>query len=441
MSRQGTAIVVGASISGLFAGRALADHFDHVVVIDKEGLDGGQEPRQAVPQGGHIHAILPPTSDALNRFVPELLANLVADGGHVFDSGEKFRMYIEGMPVAEGFTDQQMVGGTRPFFEKHLRDSVSETENLEIRTNTRFTGWTTDNERKRVTGVHMTDESGSTEVAADLVIDARGRASTLTRELVELGYDAPDTDIVRIGLGYTSRLYTYDGPDHDWNFLAINPTPPDDWAGAAMEKCENGKYILTMFGYFGDHAPADDAGFMDFARKLAAPDVAEFLEHAKPISEYRVYGTPESKFQRYDKMNRFPDRLLPIGDTICSLNPIYGQGMTKVAREVMHLADMLENLPSGQESMTGFCDRFRTSLPDVGAAWAWGLTNGGDLAFPQAEGDRPPLQKFMSWYMARLFRRSLTDLDTRKGIFNATMLIRKPSTLFRPRMILHALGF
>ena len=79
-NKQGRAVVLGASIAGLFAGRVLADFFDEVLLLDKESLNEELTTRKAVPQGNHIHGILTPTFHTLQRFLPELIQDLV-DGG------------------------------------------------------------------------------------------------------------------------------------------------------------------------------------------------------------------------------------------------------------------------------------------------------------------------------------------------------------------------
>jgi flavin-dependent dehydrogenase len=52
------AIVVGAGIGGLSVSRVLADHFDEVVILDRDELPDDPTPRPGVPQGKHAHFLL-----------------------------------------------------------------------------------------------------------------------------------------------------------------------------------------------------------------------------------------------------------------------------------------------------------------------------------------------------------------------------------------------
>ena len=47
--QPGRAVIVGASVAGLFAGRVLADHFEEVILVDKEPLDQGPARPGRVP--------------------------------------------------------------------------------------------------------------------------------------------------------------------------------------------------------------------------------------------------------------------------------------------------------------------------------------------------------------------------------------------------------
>jgi hypothetical protein len=60
------AIVIGASIGGLLAARALADYYDEVTVLARDVLPNANEPRKGVPQGRHAHGLWPAVARYLN---------------------------------------------------------------------------------------------------------------------------------------------------------------------------------------------------------------------------------------------------------------------------------------------------------------------------------------------------------------------------------------
>ncbi len=52
------AVVVGGSLAGLCAGSALIDHFEKVVVVDRDAYPAEPGDRAGVPQARHVHALL-----------------------------------------------------------------------------------------------------------------------------------------------------------------------------------------------------------------------------------------------------------------------------------------------------------------------------------------------------------------------------------------------
>jgi 2-polyprenyl-6-methoxyphenol hydroxylase-like FAD-dependent oxidoreductase len=74
------AIVIGASMGGLLAGRALADYYDEVTLIDRDALPLTYEPRKGVPQGRHTHGLLARGRAVLEELFPGFTAEMVADG-------------------------------------------------------------------------------------------------------------------------------------------------------------------------------------------------------------------------------------------------------------------------------------------------------------------------------------------------------------------------
>jgi len=64
------AAVIGAGIGGLTAARALADHFERVLVLERDNLPGDPLDRHGVPQGRHVHALLAGGQRALAELFP-----------------------------------------------------------------------------------------------------------------------------------------------------------------------------------------------------------------------------------------------------------------------------------------------------------------------------------------------------------------------------------
>jgi 2-polyprenyl-6-methoxyphenol hydroxylase-like FAD-dependent oxidoreductase len=81
MARLGRhAIVIGASMGGLLAGRALVDYYDEVTLVDRDALPLAREPRKGVPQGRHTHGLLARGREVLEQLFPGFTAEMVADG-------------------------------------------------------------------------------------------------------------------------------------------------------------------------------------------------------------------------------------------------------------------------------------------------------------------------------------------------------------------------
>ena len=53
------AIVMGGSMAGLAAARVLSDHYREVVLVERDRFGGVSEHRRGVPQGRHMHGLLP----------------------------------------------------------------------------------------------------------------------------------------------------------------------------------------------------------------------------------------------------------------------------------------------------------------------------------------------------------------------------------------------
>ena len=66
------AIVIGASMGGLLAARALSDFYAVVTVLERDAFPRSDIPRKGVPQGRHAHGLLARGRNVIENFFPGL---------------------------------------------------------------------------------------------------------------------------------------------------------------------------------------------------------------------------------------------------------------------------------------------------------------------------------------------------------------------------------
>jgi glycine/D-amino acid oxidase-like deaminating enzyme len=90
------AIVLGGSMAGLAAARALANHFDRVTLVERDDLPPGTAIRKGVPQSRHAHGLLPSGYRILSDYFPGMMDELVAAGAMAGDLTGDFLWYQYG---------------------------------------------------------------------------------------------------------------------------------------------------------------------------------------------------------------------------------------------------------------------------------------------------------------------------------------------------------
>ena len=135
------AVVLGASMGGLLAARVLADFFGTVTVIERDELSDDPVSRRGVPQGRHVHALLPRGAHILDEFFPGLLDELVAAGAPVWGDGDLSKGYLSysGHEVlrfgvlAGDHKEMAMYMPSRPLLKCHVRRRLQAIGNVTIR--------------------------------------------------------------------------------------------------------------------------------------------------------------------------------------------------------------------------------------------------------------------------------------------------------------------
>jgi 2-polyprenyl-6-methoxyphenol hydroxylase-like FAD-dependent oxidoreductase len=436
---DGRAVVVGGGIAGLLAARVLAEHHPDVRVLDRDDLEhrddrGG---RRGVPQGRHIHALLPRGRQILEELFPGLTGQLVDAGAPSGDLLGGARLHLSGHRFARADANLMTVSVSRPCLEAVIRARVRELPNVTFAPAGDVLGLATTPDRLRITGVRLlrrADGSAEEVLDATVVVDAMGRGSRTPRWLHELGYAPPSEERIVADLGYATRHYRL-APDvlgGDWGTLQ-GPTP-DRPRGGALARIEGDRWVVTLFGLLGDHPSTSPDGFEAFADSLAFPDLGQAIRTGASLDDPVAFRFPASVRRRYELLHRFPHGLLPVGDAVCSLNPMYGQGMTVAALQALALREHLGR-DAGSEPRRWLRQLART----VDAPWD--MVVGGDLALPGVEGPRTAKVRLLSAYVARLHAAAARDPRLAVAFARVMALVDPPTVLLRPRTAIRvALG-
>jgi 2-polyprenyl-6-methoxyphenol hydroxylase-like FAD-dependent oxidoreductase len=429
------AVVLGASMAGLLAARVLADAYGQVTVIDRDELPKASTHRRGVPHGRHAHALLARGQQALEELFPGLTAELIAQGVPTGDLLANGRWYVSGHRLRQAHIGLVSLCASRPLLEGYVRARVRALPNVAFLDSCDIIGLAATPDGGRITGTRVlrrADGSAEELLGADLVVDATGRGSRTPMWLEALGYERPDEEQVRVGLGYATRTYRLPPDALDGDLAVLDATTPEHPRGGALLRLEGDRWMVTLAGMLGDHPPTDPDGFLAFARSLRFPDIYQTVRDAEPLDDPVPFRFPASVRHRYERLDRFPDGLLVMGDAVCSFNPIYGQGMSVAALEALTLR---RHLQRGVQPQPRQVFRNLTRVVDV----PWDIAVGGDLAVPGVQGRRTLKIRLVNAYIARLHAAAAHDASLASAFVRVAGLIAPPQSLLRPSIAVRVL--
>jgi 2-polyprenyl-6-methoxyphenol hydroxylase-like FAD-dependent oxidoreductase len=413
------AVVIGASLAGMCAARVLSDHYDKVTVFERDDLPAGPANRSAVPQGRHVHLLMARGASEFEGLFPGLLDDMVAAGvpklanrpdcihfgaaGHVLGTNttlkREFTAYVP----------------SRPHLEWQLRRRALAIPNVEL-VRTSVAEPVFEPAQERVTGVLLDANDDSSEVPADLVVDATGRGTRLPAWLEQWGYERPKELTVDVGIDYaTHRVQIPDGLIKEK--VVVAGASREQPVGLGMLCYEDGNWGLTTFGTGNVAPPQNFAEMCALADEMLPPHLSAAVRSGTPLGDVAFHKYPMSRWRRYDEMKRFPAGIIPFGDAVVSFNPTYGQGMTMTSLQAGNLRAALQ---SGVLDIAGELSRAtkKTTWP------VWTMNAIGDLALHNATADDVPW-----WYLkvGRLFDQLLGAAETQAEL--AEWFLRRFSLL------------
>jgi len=433
------AVVIGASMAGLLAARVLSEHFEQVTIIERDRLSEQVEPRKGVPQGKHAHILLMKGETILRELFPDLYETFAQDGAVPVNSAE-VQWYDFGAWRAPAPDPIKAYCGSRPFLEQHVRRFVTARANVRFLDRCEVSKLCTNEDRTRVLGVsvvHLSPEQYEEDLATNLVVDASGRGSRAPQWLTSLGYERVEETSVKVDVGYATRLYHRPGDlPLDWKLLIIYGTPPHQKRGGLVFPIEGDRWMVSLAGRLGEYPPADEAGFLEYARNLPEPSLYEAIKEAEPLTPVATYKYAMNRWRHYERMRRLPAGFVVLGDAVCSFNPVYGQGMSVAALEARILDRFLrEQQQRGSDmDLVAFPKQFQRAIAKV-AKVPWMLAIGEDFRYPETVGKRPMGMNLLHWYTRRVNELTASNPMIAGQFYQVLHLLKPPMVLFSPRVV------
>ncbi|MFC9284783.1 NAD(P)/FAD-dependent oxidoreductase [Streptomyces collinus] len=436
--RKPAAVVLGGSLAGLLAARALASTGARVTLVERDALPAGPEPRKGLPQARHVHQLWSGGARALEQLLPGAIARLRAAGAN------RMAMTTEMVALSpHGWYRRWaesafMLSASRDLLDSEVRRLALADGDVELVERAEAVGLA--GTAAAVTGARVRTHEGAVRtLTADLVVDATGRGSRAPHWLAELGLPAPERREVDSGLVYASRLFRAPEPARS-GFPVVNIAPDPrgtgTGSGGVLVPVEDGRWMVTLICGRNDEVPGTGAEFTRYAtERLRHPIIGRLLAGAEPLTRVSVTRTTANRRHFYENAPAWPENFAVLGDAMCALNPLYGHGMAVSAQSALALRDVTGRHGLGSP---GLSRRVQRAVGRTVRA-AWELAIGTDVFYPGATETGPTLRdRVLSAYVGRLLRTATGNGRIARRVTDVTSLERGAEVLLAPSVVLAA---
>ncbi|HDR4865840.1 TPA: FAD-dependent monooxygenase [Bacillus cereus] len=431
------AIVIGGSMAGKFAAKALSTSFKEVIIIEAGERWDGKSLRKRVPQSNHPHVLLKGGENAIEELFPNITNELIEAGSIINNFTRDLKWHQFGLWKQPFIGEVHMIQQSRPLLEWHIQKRIHQISNITIKYETLVKGLLVDAKLNKVWGVKVKYLETNTQegVHADLVVDASGFGSKSIEWLREYEIKVQE-EKVRIDLFYATKMFKLkENEELDCCNMLMSPSFPDNPYGVLIQTIEDNRYFVTFSGYANEKAPQTDDEFYDFAENLSISNVTDFLNKAEGITDIKTYKIPYQVRRRFDLVNNVPEGLLVVGDAQCRFDPVFGQGVSVAAMEAHQLQLLLQDRKQLDKTFTQQFYKKAATIIET----PWDMTTTEISRHPQLKRELTTKQKFQLWYTKQIYRLSASNSDVYIRLVRVMNLIRSPFHLFHPKVLLSVL--
>ena len=432
------AIIVGGGYAGMLTTQVLSDYFEEVILIEHyddflESKDRPTTIRKGIPQAYHLHVLLQRGQQIVNALVPHVMLKLKEHCLEVdwaldtkwygpFGVYPQYPSGVKTLLFSRNYLDKLMIESIQQI--KNVRVIIGEARQLLHHNHT-------------IIGIHIKKNNSEwEEIRGDLIVDARGRRSTLTQTLKQSGYKIPTVTTIKNTLGYATRLYHLSA-QHLKKFTQfyLQVYPGFTNKGVVLSPIENNYLLVTLIGTGLNQPPKDNNAFVAYLTSLENKELQNFLHYATPVTDAKVYRNMNNIHRHFGRMRKWPKGLIALGDAVCVFNPVYAQGMTVIAKEALLLKQKLEHLQKNPLLLSTNWEQLFQKEIDKQLFFPWLIVTAEDQR-NCAPKCLSIYIKFMHWYFNRVLKTAVINSKIHTVFLQVLHMLKKPYALFRPKILL-----
>ncbi|KAJ7066149.1 hypothetical protein C8F01DRAFT_1365750 [Mycena amicta] len=334
----------------------------------------------------------------------------------------------------------------------------------------------------RLSKIVVRTDAGIQEIPAALVADCTGTARAGLKWLGRHGYGNPSADSlkgklpldeIKISLDqklrYSSIIFNLSQEFHDSlplpeelkpirSIMTFMEEPTEEVVNrgrAIMALMHLDANLLVAFvGHYGNERPQprNAAEMKEYVRDLYAvrpiPEwVFALFDKLQEVEEkdatHSLVKVPPTTYVRYHLATNLPSNFVALGDSVMTVNPLYGEGGSKALRCAMALHKTLFHTQktSGRILPDSFSEDFFEE-EHKRTDWLWENTRTIDYGAPTTEpiaGDSLSRGAFVRWYATRLQSLAITDYQAGKVMYESTIGFASPIDALHPNLVLKVL--
>ena len=359
---------------------------------------------------------------AIDGLLPGFRAELLARDAVSFDSGRMPWLGEYGW-LSNELSSWEVVSATRPLMDAVARDLLRRLPNVRIRDGLRV------HDLESVPGgwrvLADAEDEPDLRLSAPVVVDASGRSSRLSHWLPQRRQ--PEAELVDAHVGYAGQLHVApDGPPLRTG-LAIIGRLPDGSSGLALP-VEQGRWMVSAAGMGNRRPPRDPVGYRGFFAGLRDPAIADLLTVLEAAGDVAVHRQTSNRRFDCGRHADWPEGLLVLGDALCSLDPIYGQGITVAAIQ----AELLHDALAAGRPVDRRLQRRLLAATDL----PWSIATGNDLRYPSCPASPTRGQQLSAAFTSRMGQLAAAgDPRATKAFSDVYHLMAPPTAFLRPSLL------